>query len=310
MSSCTALWCLLLCQTAFAFRKVSEGGSLESKQAHSVVPSFESWGFPAGRYTIENKDLRAWLSNKTHWLQGEISKHPRYEEFPFRGVFAFKGYGPAAIFDATHFTRWKPDEGTFELDLDWLTCFTGSAPYLGKETTGREMLKKLRLMKAWYEFHCPVGEMADGELCDLKLSIFGTGYVNLTAALGRTQTIKKASSGRMWKRETFCGEGETCYNYDILRLVDENHAVDEENLDEFIKQLNGTDVIGWSDHYEDQGDECWQFAGGAVNSEWLRWQPCMCPHGQTITGTDPACQALKGSSYFGRDLPKQACHCA
>merc|ERR1719486_530070 len=65
---------------------------------------------------LPSSDVRKFLEENS--LRGPMARHPDYESFPIKGVFAFEGLGPALFFDTTYFSRFVSSDKHRIFDMD------------------------------------------------------------------------------------------------------------------------------------------------------------------------------------------------
>lgn len=202
---------------------------------------------PDGKpFVIKNSEVRSYLQE--HTLKGGMARHPRYSEFPVKGVYMFQYLGPASLIDFSHLSDWDEEENTFELDMSWCMAQSGipwrQAGLIGPFVPGALLGKAIPITSYKNKWYCPRRPMQDGQNCSIVASFFGGSYeTDIEGKLGLTQWFIKRAGGKLWVRDTtFWQKLVLFHHYNLHRVVDENGSIDETNFELLMEKLGGQDL--------------------------------------------------------------------
>merc|ERR550525_1743729 len=192
---------------------------------------------------IKNGDVRNFLESRT--LNGPMASHPNYSDFPVKGVYMFKGLGPAALEDFSYATNWDQVAHMFEFDMSHTLVLSGmpTVKYagMGPFISGSVLAQVFKFLNYRSLFRCPESPMRDEQSCVIDAGMLSLDYHR--DPLGDQYFIKH-DGGRVYERKSTLRESEF-HTYWMYRLVDEFGQIDEDHFKLFAEMLDGQDLVGY-----------------------------------------------------------------
>lgn len=228
-----------------------------SRSLGSLLPATPRTTAEGKPLVVKNEDVRRWLETRSG--KGPMVKHPQYKSFPIKGVYMFHRLGTAALVDFSYLENWNVEAGQFDLNMSYCFFQTGMPPleygYWGYYVPGAIMTRVLPAIGNRNRFTCPK-VLKDGDSCVLTDSIFGRPFEeDLIRKVGMRWFMVKEDGGRKYVRPNYFAppwhdSNDVAYwksrtpfhSYDLLRVVDEDGNIDEENYQHLIRKLDGSDL--------------------------------------------------------------------
>lgn len=216
--------------------------------AGKALPSF----VPKDAKAVPNSEVRNFLLQAG--LKGKAAASPQYEKLPLKGVFMFDQMGPAGWIDFSYVSSWDADKGEAVINMWDLTAPSGvpTPKYggIGPYFPGGYLLAATEWLQYRVRFSCP--PLQDGKYCLLKESVFGKPFADKDDQGGpMLWHMTQFDGGRKFVRDTWLvppwGTADTSaskfHSYSLLKLMDANGAIDEENFQLFMEKLDGQDLL-------------------------------------------------------------------
>lgn len=201
---------------------------------------------------VPNKDIRAFLEKAG--LKGGMDD----KSSPLRGLYMFHLMGPVGWIDFSY-ASWDSAIQAAEIDMRTITVQSGvPTPEfggIGPFVPGGYMVPLVNQIKYKVRFYCPK-QMKDGDYCNVVESLFGKPMPAKEDPPGpMLWHMTQFDGGRKYVRDTwlvppwatpdkdYVETHGKAHKYELLVLMHPNRTIDEDNFQQFMKKLDGQDLI-------------------------------------------------------------------